>query len=200
MDQYRLYDAAIKEWTSSLSPWHAILYALCVCRRSAPLYFEFAAKEEWGDVKAFKASHRFLKDYLFAATPNAVDLAECKTRVEGSTPHTEEFPSGDYACNTGIIHSYALSLLDDYNSEHAYYIARYCYELVDSAAYKLIQPKGGDLTSDIERQIQGHPLVQKELLWQSKGRQRILEIPKDNAVEARRFIKFWTAEPIVRTI
>jgi len=151
-------------------------------------------------VKAFKDSHRFLKACLFSAAPNALDLAECKTRVEGATPHTEEFPGSDYACNTGIIHLYALSLLEEYNTEHAYYIARYCYELVYSAAWSLIQPKGGDLTPDIERQIEKHPLVQEELSWQSKGRQKILEIPKDDVLMAKRFIKFWIAEPIIRKV
>ncbi len=151
-------------------------------------------------MEAFKTSHQMLEDYLAGIVPGAVDLAECKARVEKFTPGTEEFPGSDHACDAGLVHIYSLSLIEEFNAEHAYYIARYCYELVDSAAYMLIQPKGGDLTADIEEQIENHPLVQAELSWQSKGRQMISEFPKHDVTLAKRFLDFWTAEPIIRII
>lgn len=200
MNNYRLYDTTIRKWTASLSPWHAVLYALCVCQRSISLYFEFVANEKWGDKEAFKISHKLLEGYLSGIVPSAVELAECKARIEKFTPDTEEFPEGVYACDTGIIHLYSLSLIEEFNAEHAYYIARYCYELVDCAAGARIQPKGGHMTPDIEEQIGSHALVQAELMWQSKGQQMISEIPKFDVVKAKQFICFWTAEPIIRMI
>lgn len=200
MEQYLLYDTAIKEWTASLSPWHAVLYAFCACRRAAPLYYQFVAQEKWGDEEAFKICHRLLETYLFDVVPEMADIERCKARVELFTPSTEEFSDGVYACDTGIMHLYSLSLLELFDAEHAYYIARYCYELGDYAAGLLIQPGGGHITSAIELQIANHPLVQAELSWQSRGRQMISEITRGDVLMAKRFIQFWTSEPIIRKI
>jgi uncharacterized protein Usg len=98
------------------------------------------------------------------------------------------------------MHLYSLSLLEVFDVEHAYYIARYCYELVDCAAGMLIQPRGAEMTTAIEMQIEDHPLVQSELLWQSRGRQMISEIPKGDVRMAKNFIQFWTSEPIIRKV
>lgn len=198
MSQYRLYESTIKAWTAELSHWHSVLYALSVCKRSAPLYYEFVAAKKWGDKKAFNACHQLLEDWLSKRELDQKLLGVCKNRIEDCTPDTKEYSDSVYACDTGIIHIYALSLLQEFKVEHTYYIARYCYELVDCAAGMQLQPDGGTFTPALEAEIESHPLVQEELLWQAKGRKLVSEIPELDLCSAKEFVKIWAAEPIVR--
>ena len=198
MNVYRLYDQTIKDWSASLSQWYGRLYCLAICRRVAPLYVEFVQREGWGDEAAFFLTHQLLRVSLRGDLPDSDVLADCRSRVEEFTPNTEEYTDAVYACDAGVMHLYALRCLDAYKLEWVYYVARYCYELVDAATWRIIQPEGGIVTPELEQRAEEHSLIQEEVCWQAVTREQLATVPEGDVTAAESFLQRSVVEPIIR--
>ena len=196
MNVYRDYEATIKAWSVGLSPWHSLVYCLTACKRSAPLYYQFADREGWGDKEAISLSHELL-GFAIAGPPPSDRLEDCIARLERATPDTEEFDCS-YALSAAVIHSYSTELIRGHNPENVYYVAQTCYEIVDASVLNEVMPGIGVVTPEIERRVQQHTYLQDEIAWQRRTRDELKAIPEGNTQLAEIKISEWSRAPLLR--
>jgi hypothetical protein len=163
-----------------------------------PLYFEFVNREDWGAKEAISISHDLLTLAISGKPFSDEILDDCISQLEDFTPDTEEFSDCTYATDAGIIHIYSIELLKQHKPENIYYVAQYCYEIVDASLFELIMPDGGIVTQDIERKVENHPLMQAELDWQSSIRDGLMQLREGDADVAETKISERIRKPLLQ--
>lgn len=197
MSVYKRYESEIRRWSAALGWWHSVLYGHAVCLRSAPLYSAFTTRDRWGDDECLTHARRMSSGFLFGEPAGSDAIDSAYSRLEAVIPDSESFPDRSAACDAGIIHLYTLSLLRRPDPQEAYYIASYCYNIVDAAAYADMLPVG-NVTPEFESAIEDHRFVQREVKWQARGRELLSAVPEQDLAAARQFLDHWTQEPIIR--
>lgn len=197
MEVYHQYEANMRHWASTLSWWHSVLYCHAVCVRAAPLYFAFTAREQWGDDWCIHNAQQLSAGFLCGEFPSLAVIDAAYAGLESVIPDSETFPDSASGCDAGIIHLHTLSLLRRQDPQDIYFVASYCYDIVDAAAGDDLLP-AGILTPAVEAAIGKHRFVQAEVAWQAAVRDFLTEIPERDLVSARQFLDRWAAEPIIR--
>ena len=114
-------------------------------------------------------------------------------------PDSETFSDCSVASDCGIIHLYTLSLLKRFDPNETCEVARYCFNIVDSAVGEALLLTGF-MTPEMEIAIGDHPLVQAELRWQEFGRE-ILDATLEGDIKSMgAFLDRWALEPVRRTM
>jgi uncharacterized protein YjaG (DUF416 family) len=198
MTVYPEYDKTILAWSSTLSPWHGLIYCLTVCKRSAPFYFEFVEREGWGDIEAIKLSHQLLRLAIEQTLISTGLLTDCLQRLNDHIPDTDDFEDCTFAQDATAIHIYSTELLKAWNPSHVYYVARYCYEIADVEAFDEILPNGGIVTPEIEQQAEQHEFITEELQWQQRIRKELEKLEQGNVQAAMDAIEEWARTPLSR--
>jgi len=138
-----------------------IEFALNICNRLLPDYFDFSQNNKWGEPEKLIEAINFCQENKSILDIEEGALIDLKEELESVTPDTEDFGDwdGSYALNSATA---ILELLEYYLDKDKNHILNISTCITDTIDFKLNEEED-NLTDE---QLKEHPKVIEELLFQ----------------------------------
>jgi uncharacterized protein YjaG (DUF416 family) len=173
-------DELRKQLKSLDSPRRLAFMASC-CQRLLPNYFAFQRQEQWGDIRCLQEALETIWLVLSGTLIDSYRIRQLLEACDQATPDTEDFDSilvssALDACNSV---SASLSYILNPEIDRVVEVGRFATDTVDMYVQE-VEGMNPD-ADDLEAQILGHPLMQREL---RKQRQDLADLSHVTLLDA----------------